>query len=159
LTQLSAARSTIKAGDVTAEDFFAPKKPVDDSKGNDAVKSKLKKKNAAKAAGADPETGELPATTKPPETQAASSPDKVKQTPAEQPKEHVDLHDQLATNFSARCGEKKTISDLALLKHENRDFLAEVMQTNPPKYNHCADSYNMQMVKLDGTAAQMMPRA
>lgn len=60
LSQLSAARTSIKEGVATAEELFAIAKPADEGKGNSGVKDKLKKSAKAKKAGADPETGELP---------------------------------------------------------------------------------------------------
>lgn len=69
LSLLSACRNSIKDGAATVEDLFAVAKPADDAKGNNAVKDKLAEKagkkkptkeEAAAAAGANTETGELP---------------------------------------------------------------------------------------------------
>ncbi len=108
----------------------------DESKGNEAVKKKLAKK--AKDAGADQETGELP----PGEAGNTTPPI---------------LFDQLATKFSDDCKAAKDIGTLALLRHNNRDFLAEIMQKNPPKYNFCSDAHNIAMLRLGGAQDKFMP--
>lgn len=107
---------------------------------------KKKRTKRAKEAGADPETGELPPETAP--KPAGNEPEIGNVPPA--------LFDQITTKFAASCSGAKTISDLAILKHENRDFLAAVMQKNPPKYNFCVDAYNVQMTAIGADASKLM---
>ena len=84
LQVLNACRNSIKNGETTVEALFAipvtEKKP-DETKGTDAVKDKLKKK-AAKAAGADPQTGEIKDDKKP-EPKAEEKKPEPKMTRAE----------------------------------------------------------------------------
>lgn len=148
--------NSMKDGMSVAADWFEPEEAgADDDKkepakgGNAKLKEKLGKKDreeTAKAAGADPVTGEIKDDKKEPaKTDTASG-----TTPPA-------LFDQLATKFAADCEAAKVITDLALLRHNNRDFLAEVEQKNPPKYNFCANAYNERIIALNGTEASMMP--
>ena len=146
------AFSTDSFGDIIIEGTAvdAPESDQrDEPKGGNAkMKEKLSKKEreeAAKAAGADPETGEIKGDVMPdPEQQETAS---VK----------LDTFDAIATKFEADCNTAKTITDLATLRHNNRDFLAEVQQKNPPKYNFCANAFNDRIIALNGTESNMMP--
>lgn len=142
-----------KAGDwFEAEEKPDPEKPT---KGAEAVKEKLKEKKA-KAAGADTQTGEI----KPP-AKMRRSPDLH---PGEDPgieeekepeKTPAIMHSTIAAKIAGDFSEAATISDLAMIRHINREFIAE---TSAKWHNHCADAYNDRMTELGGHAGQMMEK-
>ena len=157
LISLTKIYNSLKDGMSKSADWFESEEIADDqekeikAKGNEGVKEKLKK-NKAKESGADPETGEIKDDKKPipnnkqKETESVT----VDSVPTV-------LFEQLANKFKADCTAAPSSMELALLRHNNRDFLSEVMQKNPPKYNYCADNYNERMKDFGGTPDKFMP--
>ena len=140
-------------GDIILENEEIKQDEADDRKGNDAVKEKLKKK-AAKEAGADAETGEIKASKVKTESFGQSIPSVNQEPEKTPPAVFGQAFNKLVANIPG-----KNITDLALIRYNNADFIKEILAVNPDKYNELAHFYNQHIEGAGGKDTAFMPIA
>lgn len=133
--------NSLKDGMSKSSDWFEPEEGGEEdkapAKGNQGVKDKLSKKDkeaAAKKAGADPETGELP-------NDESKKEQKLNISEPSVQKVDSSIDDQ-AVAFSEGCAKQKTVTELVMHRHNHNMLLNKLQAENPPKYNFCVENYN-----------------
>ncbi len=163
LELLFACVTSMKEGSETVESLFSPPKSADEAKGNNAVKEKLKKESAKKA-GADPETGEIKKDEK-----LNTSAEPVQKTAKS---EHVETEkkpvfstaqigvkgrkdspidpdfDAWKTEFITRCNTAPTLPEIATLYKHNASILSQIKGRNAQVFTECQTAYNDNVARL-----------